>query len=279
MTEQTSEQLGVCSWSLQAAGVRDLVAKVQSTGLKNVQLALSAHREDCGALKGVQAELQAIGSCIVSGMFGAVQEDYSTLESIRKTGGFVPDDAWDENWRVAQAAASAAEAMDLKQVSTHAGFLPEDPTEPAYGKLLERLGKIADLFADHGLALLFETGQETAKHLNEFLDRFDRSNVGINFDPANMILYGKGEPVAALKKLMPRVKQVHIKDAVRTKTPGEWGEEVVVGEGEVDWRVFLQALADADYRGHLIIEREAGDDRVGDIRAAAVHLSTLMRGN
>ncbi len=278
MTPLTSQQIGVCSWSLQARGAEDLVAKVHAAGLKDVQLALSAHRDDPGALEGVRAKLEGIGGRIVSGMFGAVQEDYSSLDSIRRTGGFVPDDAWDENWEVAQAAARAANLMEVDLVSTHAGFLPEDPDDPAYGKLLKRLQQIADLFADHGLTLLFETGQETAEHLNHFLDRFGRDNVGINFDPANMILYDKGDPIAALRELMPRVMQVHIKDAIRTKTPGQWGSEVVVGTGEVDWVEFMQILAKNDFMGNMVIEREAGEDRVGDIRAAAVKLRSLMAG-
>ena len=278
MTPLTPEQLGVCSWSLQARGADDLVAKVKATGVKDVQLALSAHRDDPAALDGVRTSLDAIGGRIVSGMFGAVQEDYSSLDSIRRTGGFVPDDAWDENWHVAQAAAKAANLMEVDLVSTHAGFLPEDPKDPAYGKLLKRLQRIADLFADHGLTLLFETGQETAAHLNHFLDRFGRDNVGINFDPANMILYDKGDPIAALRELMPRVLQVHIKDALRTKSPGQWGSEVVVGTGEVDWPAFLQILAENNFMGNMVIEREAGDDRVGDIRAAAMKLRSLMAG-
>ena len=91
-----------------------------------------------------------------------------------------------------------------------------------------------------------------------------------------MILYDKGDPIASLKKLMPRVKQVHIKDAVRTKTPGTWGSEVPIGEGQVDWKAFMGVLAAADFKGNFVIEREAGQNRVGDVRKAIERISQLM---
>jgi L-ribulose-5-phosphate 3-epimerase len=90
----------------------------------------------------------------------------------------------------------------------------------------------------------------------------------VNFDPANMILYDKGNPIEALRLLGPWVCQVHIKDARRTKVPGTWGEEVVLGTGEVDWPAFFAALREAKFAGDCVIEREAGSQRVADIRTA-----------
>jgi sugar phosphate isomerase/epimerase len=92
--------------------------------------------------------------------------------------------------------------------------------------------------------------------------------VGVNFDPANMILYDKGDPIAALRVLGPWLKQCHIKDATRTKTPGTWGNEVVAGTGEVDWPAFFRTLGELGFTGNLCIEREAGSQRVADITAA-----------
>ena len=97
----------------------------------------------------------------------------------------------------------------------------------------------------------------------------------MNFDPANMILYDKGDPVAALRTLGPWVKQCHLKDANRTKTPGTWGEEVRLGTGQVDWRAFFRALDAAGFKGDLCIEREAGNQRVADIRAAREYVQKL----
>jgi sugar phosphate isomerase/epimerase len=268
--------LAVCSWSLRPADADDLVAKLHAAGLRQVQLALSAHRGDHGANDAMFDALQNAGIAVVSGMFGATGEDYSSLESIRKTGGFVPDATWEENWQRVQTAAAAAQAGGLTMVSTHAGFVPHDSSDPTHPKLVARLSQIADCFADHDLALLLETGQETAEDMANFVAAIGRPNVRVNFDPANMILYGMGDPIAALRTLMPIVGQVHIKDALPTDKPGTWGTETPVGQGAVDWPRFLEVLAEADYTGGLVIEREGGGDRVEDVKAAADHLRSLM---
>ncbi|MCU0782222.1 MAG: sugar phosphate isomerase/epimerase [Akkermansiaceae bacterium] len=273
-----SSQLAVCSWSLRPESPAHLAGLLRELGLDAVQLALNAHRGSAGGAA-VGETLRAAGVRIVSGMFGAVGEDYSTLESIRLTGGFVPDATWDENLALATAAADAAQALGLDLVSTHAGFLPEDPGDPAYAKLAARVERIAAVFAARGLRLALETGQEEARHLDHFLRGLNARNVGVNFDPANMILYAKGDPTEALEILLPHLYQVHIKDAVATTTPGTWGAEKPVGEGQVDWPAFLGVLDRAGYAGALCIEREAGPDRVADIRRAAAFINRHINSN
>jgi sugar phosphate isomerase/epimerase len=112
-----------------------------------------------------------------------------------------------------------------------------------------------------------------------FLDEMKKrgKNVAVNFDPANMILYDMDEPIEALRKVAPHVRQVHVKDAKRTTVKGQWGEEVVVGTGQVDWVAFVRILAEADFGGSYIFEREAGDDRVGDIQKGIVALTAAMK--
>ena len=111
----------------------------------------------------------------------------------------------------------------------------------------------------------------------KFLDDLAAPNVGVNFDPANMILYAKGDPVAGLKTLLPYLQQIHIKDANLTPEPGTWGSEVVVGTGQVDWPAFMEVLIGAEYKNALVIEREAGDDRVAEITAAKNHLESILK--
>jgi sugar phosphate isomerase/epimerase len=101
------------------------------------------------------------------------------------------------------------------------------------------------------------------------LRKLSRPNLGVNFDPANMILYDKGDPIEAVRVLGPLIRQVHIKDARRTKTPGTWGEEVAAGDGEVDWPAFFATLKALKYNGDFVIEREAGNQRVADIQQAS----------
>jgi L-ribulose-5-phosphate 3-epimerase len=153
-------------------------------------------------------------------------------------------------------------------VTFHAGFLPHEEHDPQFKKLLDRIARVADLFAAKGISLGFETGQETAETLGVFLSRLDRPTVGVNFDPANMILYEKGDPIQSLRSLGRWLKQCHVKDARRTRQPGTWGDEVVVGTGEVNWRAFFQTLQDLQFQGYCSIEREAGNQRTADIRAA-----------
>lgn len=279
MKAQSPEQIGVCSWSLQATGPEELAAKVNALGLKKVQLGLTPHRDDPGAWDGVQEVLAESGIRIVSGMYSTVGEDYTTPETIRKTGGIVPDEHWDENLRLAEVTASLAKSLNLSSANAHAGFLPHDSSDPDFEKLITRVVKLAEVFGAQGVTLLLETGQESAATLLTFLGELKArgvNNVAVNFDPANMILYDMDDPIEALRMLVPHVRQVHVKDAKRTTVKGQWGEEVVVGTGEVDWIAFVRILAEADFTGDYIFEREGGDDRIGDILQGIAALRDAM---
>lgn len=266
----SSGRIAVCSWSLQPASAADLAAKVAATGIGQIQLALDPLREGVAGWERTEEALAASGISIVSVMFGCVGEDYSTLDSIRKTGGVAPDATWEQNRKNIRASAALATKLRQKLVTFHAGFVPHNESDPSYAKMLSRLGEVADIFAAEEIDVSFETGQETAAALAALLKKLDRANICVNFDPANMILYNKGDPIEALRTLGRWIRQVHVKDAVKTKNPGTWGEEVPVGTGEVNWGAFFAALREVNFAGHFVIEREAGIQRVADIRAAKV---------
>jgi L-ribulose-5-phosphate 3-epimerase len=270
-----TQRLAVCSWSLQPTSPQDLIARLQQTGVRRVQLALDPLRDDTAGWGDAPTLLKQSGIGIVSGMFGCVGEDYSTLETIRVTGGIAPDATWEQNWKNIQATAELAQQLNLKLVTFHAGFLPHEASDPNFAKLKQRLVQTADAFQARGIVLGLETGQETAAVLSDFLRQLGKSNVGVNFDPANMLLYDKGNPIEALRTLGPWIRQVHIKDARRTEVPGTWGEEVVAGTGEVDWPAFFTTLEQVGFQGDLCIEREAGSQRVTDIRAAREMVAEL----
>ncbi len=277
MDRSILDRLAVCSWSLQPNQPEQLLQKMREIGLKRIQIALDPLREE-PSVWGRFAELaQQAGMQCVSGMLGCVGEDYTTMDSIRRTGGIVPDETWPQNWPNIQKTAEIAAGMGLKLVTFHAGFLPHDPEHPEYAKLLSRLRQVADAFAQRKIDLALETGQETAETLSTFLQQLERPNVGVNFDPANMILYDKGDPIAALRVLGPWLKQCHIKDALKTKVPGTWGEEVVAGTGEVAWPEFFRTLEGQKFRGYCSIEREAGTQRVQDIQAARRFIESLVK--
>jgi L-ribulose-5-phosphate 3-epimerase len=262
------ERLAVCSWSLQPTSPQDLIVKLQATGISRVQLALDPLRETPGVWGETADLFRQNGLTMVSGMFGCVGEDYSTLDTIRVTGGVAPDTTWEQNWKNIRATVALSQRLGLKVVTFHGGFLPHDEKDPGFAKMLQRLAETADVFKAASISLGLETGQETAPALAQLLQKLNRTNVGVNFDPANMILYDKGDPIAALRTLGPWIRQLHIKDARRTKLPGTWGEEVTVGTGEVDWKAFFATLRELNYTGDFVIEREAGNQRVADIRTA-----------
>jgi L-ribulose-5-phosphate 3-epimerase len=273
----TALKLAVCSWSLRPTSPQNLIDQLAGIGISRVQIALDPLREN-PAVWGSLPELCAKhGISFISGMIGTVGEDYSTLESIKRTGGVVPDATWDENWRNLQATVPIAKKLGLKLITFHAGFLPHETSDPSFKKLLQRITQIADLFSAAGIELGFETGQETAEALSVFLQHLKKPGVGVNFDPANIILYGKDEPISSLRILGPWLKQCHIKDATKTKTPGTWGEEVVVGSGQVDWKAFFQTAEQLGFKGDYAIEREAGEQRAADIKTAREYVGRFFK--
>ncbi len=271
-----TERIGVCTWSLRPEGPADLGEKLLAVGVDSAQLALEPVRSGRWSFEETVVAVAKTGVELVSGMMEMAGEDYSTLESIARTGGVRPDATWDANLAAARENARLARRFSLDLVTFHAGFLPHDRDDPERAKLVDRLGQVADAFAAEGVEVAFETGQESALTLLGVLEELDRDDVGVNFDPANMILYGTGDPVEALRLLAPCVRQVHVKDARPTEVPGTWGEEVVVGEGAVDWDAFLDVLA-ADCPVDRIVEREAGDRRVEDVVVARRFLEERAR--
>ena len=270
-----SGRIGVCSWSLRAPGPEELVERVRACGLAAVQLALDPLRTGAWEEAGTRRALEQAGIEVLSGMMGMQGEDYSSLASIRATGGVRPDRHWPANLAAARDNAARARRLGLRLVSFHAGFLPGDPRDPERAALLERLRAVADACAAEGVDVALETGQEGAETLAGVLAELDRKSVGVNFDPANMLLYGMGDPVAALARLAPWVRQIHVKDALPSPVPGRWGSEVPAGSGAVDWPRFFAVARAARLSVDLVIEREAGGDRAGDVRAARALLSEV----
>ena len=273
----TAENLGVCSWSFQKP-LDDVAAEMKKLGLTRIHLALqpfleggSRHgaAEGAAALDRVKARLASGEWKLSATMIGFPQEDYSTLDTIKKTGGVVPDDAWEANKKIVVAGAKLSAELKSPVLTLHAGFLDEsDPV--ALKKYTDRVKFIVDTCGEAGVGVAFETGQETASDLAKFMPTVP--GAGVNFDPANMILYAKGNPVEAVRTLAPWIRHVHLKDAVLTKKPGTWGTEVPWGDGEVDAPRFLAELKAAGYKGNFAIEREGGNDRTGDIALAAKRL-------
>lgn len=267
-------RVGVCSWSLRPKSASHLAELAKGLGVAGVQLALDPIRLKKWKLDDTRKAVADAGLVIFSGMWMPEGEDYSTLDTIRRTGGLAPAWTWDANVKAATANAAIARELGLGLVTFHAGVVPEK--EPARLVFVDRLHRIARIFAEHGVRVALETGQETWKSMAALLadlDAMDRqfgveTNVGINFDPANMLLYGMGDPMESMRHLLPRIVQSHVKDAKVTTKRGTWGTEVPAGEGEVDWRGYFELIDQATSLINVMIERESGNARMEDARAA-----------
>ncbi|HIJ67799.1 MAG TPA: sugar phosphate isomerase/epimerase [Planctomycetes bacterium] len=256
--------IAVCTWSL-GNDFDKLGALRRQTGLNHIHLAVSPALGANG--KNYLERIRNEGFSITATMIDFEQEDYSTLESIKATGGIVPDLYWQENQKRVFDAIDITAELGVKYLTLHFGFIDIKDREKA-AKLLKRVRILSDAAAKQNVQLLMETGQETAAQLRRFLKGLNHPALAVNFDPANMILYDKGNPIEAVKVLAKWIKQVHIKDAKKTKTPGTWGAEVTWSSGHVGSNEFLKALEWIGYTGALAIEREAGDDRFDDTKEA-----------
>lgn len=272
------ENLGVCSWSLQPKNPDELLAGLSQLGIKKTQMALNPMREDLDTWRFTGARVWEAGVQMVSGMLQTQGDDYTSPQSIRATGGVVSDENWERDRQNIRTALKLASSLDISMVTMHAGFVPDDEQAPVFHTMLDRIDDIAQL-ADDVLDdgwLLLETGQERAEVIANFHAHLIHENIGINFDPANMILYGMDDPLEALSELYPYVKQIHLKDALPPKQPGQWGEEVPLGQGAVDWAMLFKLLNDRGYAGNLLIEREVGDNRLEDIKTGIAFVTKMF---
>jgi L-ribulose-5-phosphate 3-epimerase len=259
--------IGVCSWSLQVGSVPELKRLMNSLGIDVVQIACGdPHHASWDEGDNMPAAAKTAGFRMTGTMLGFPGEDYTTPQTIQHSGGFGNPATRGERLERFQWALNRTRALGLADLMLHAGFLPE-PGDPDRKPFLDTLARVSQLAKEKSITVAFETGQETADLLRLTLDELKCPNLKVNFDPANMILYDKGDPIRAVEILGPDIRSVHVKDAKRTKLPGTWGEEVPLGQGEVNIKKFVQTLKKVGYRGPLCIEREAGDQkqRIADI--------------
>jgi L-ribulose-5-phosphate 3-epimerase len=264
-----THDIAVCSWSLKADDTAQMIQQVRELGLSHVHLGLGpmtflddkqTHQE--------LSLLQASGLTFTAGMMSFPGESYATIASIRQTGGYLPDETWEIRRQMTLQGAGLAKQLGITLLTTHIGFVPKSSHEK-YPVVLERIREIAKPLAEMGIDLLAETGQETPSELLQFLNDLGTPNVHVNFDPANVILYGVGDPIDAIRTLGRHIRHVHVKDAKVSDQPGiKWGREVPFGEGDVNPTRFLQALAGVGYEGPLAIECEIPGKDLGPVRTA-----------
>ena len=201
-------------------------------------------------------------TCVFGGFEG---ESYADIATTARTVGLVPEETRAARMQEMKEISDFAKLLGVDAVGLHIGFVPEDTSSDSYRNLLTTTRELLDHVKANGQNLHLETGQETADHLLHFINDVDRDNLFINFDPANMILYGTGEPIDALKKVGQHIRSVHCKDgtwATEGRRGQDWGCEVALGDGDVGMENYLRTLNEIGYDGPLTIEREIPQDPV-----------------
>lgn len=203
------------------------------------------------------AKLDELGIELTAVFGGFEGESYADIPTVVETVGLVPPATRSERLQEMREIADFTRLLGCDVVALHLGFVPHDTTDPLYQEVVEVTRQLCEHALQNDQAVHLETGQESGEALLQFIGDTKCENLFINFDPANMILYGTGEPIEALKLVGKYVRSVHCKDATWSDQPGKtWGQEMPLGEGQVDFPAYLSALREIGYSGPLTIERE-----------------------
>jgi len=275
MSSLNALEPGVMFWT-----GRDHVAEVKQLGVRCGQLGIDPSFEFTdAAADDWRSALEQEQFTLVTVFAAYAGESYADIPTVQRTVGFIPRATRIERFERTCALSDFAAQLGVPSIACHIGFVPEDKSHVDYLEVRELVRRICDYAARHNQTFALETGQEPAVELLHFLHDVDRVNIAVNFDPANMILYGTGDPVDALGVLGKHVISVHCKDGLwpPKEDPNALGTESPLGSGDVDIDRFLAKLKEIGFRGPLNVEREAENqqERLHDIREAVALLKRL----
>lgn len=270
-------EIGLMFWA--GPDARQTLRNVKEFGVRAGQLGFPGDLPLDGAAEKWDEALTAEKFTPVTAVCSYVGEDYADIPTVQRTVGLVPLNTRAERIKRTKGVSDVARKLAIDSVACHIGFVPEEPDDPEYAGIRDVAREICDHCGENGQSFTLETGQEPAKVLLRFLDDVNRPNLKINFDPANMILYGTGDPVEALEVLGSQVVSVHCKDGdwPPVDKPEALGTERPLGDGSVGIPRFIAKLKEVGYRGILSVEREEPDlaKRAADIRKAIALLKRL----
>jgi L-ribulose-5-phosphate 3-epimerase len=251
------------------------LAKVHSLGIPTAQIYVEEFSTELlGKLRAAldKYKIEAT-SLVVGGPGREVWDFYQGPLTI----GLVPRATREARAAHIKKASGFAKDCGIAAVQTHCGFLPEDPNDPVYKETVDVLRDLAGFCKANGQNFRYETGQETPITLVRTIQDVGLDNQGVNFDLANLILYGKANPVDAIETLAPYIQGIHAKDGLWPTNPKELGREVPIGKGKVDFPRIIARLKGLHYQGAVTIEREiSGAQQLEDVRAAKIFLEKLI---
>lgn len=268
-------EIGVMFW----AG-RDDLATIKSLGVRCGQLGIEGGmaltQSSAAEWKAALAQEQFTLATVFCAYEG---ESYADIPTVQQTVGFIPSKTRETRERRTMEVSDFAAKIGVTSIACHIGFVPDDRSDADYLAVRNVVRRICDHAAAQGQTFALETGQESAEALLRFIEDTGRGNLKINFDPANMVLYGTGDPIKAFESLAEHVVSVHAKDGdwPPRDQPGALGTERRLGEGAVDIPRFVETMKRCGYRGTVNVEREIQDQqqRLADIRAAIKLLRKL----
>jgi sugar phosphate isomerase/epimerase len=271
----TKPRLGVVTGVTGKTTPDEAIAKVKAFGLKCCQVGVGMSPAGLAeSLKAALAKYQVEATAAMTlGQGKMVWDFYQGPLTI----GLVPPETRAARIDALKRASDLAKTCGIHAVHTHCGFIPENPNEPLYGETVKAIQEVAGYCKANGQHFLMETGQESPVTLLRAITDAGLDNIGVNLDTANLILYGKGDPVAALDVIGKYVRGLHAKDGFYPRDPRHLGEEVAIGQGKVDFAEVMRKLHKLHYTGPITIEREiSGARQEDDIRASISYLQHLI---
>lgn len=271
-------KIGVCVNFNQIEGMSKKFESLREQGFDNCQLVswtpAAWTEENLNELKRLLEEYKVTISAFWCGWEGPKVWDFYEGQ---KTLGLVPPKYREMRVKNLCDGADFANKLGVENVVTHMGFIPENPYDPQYEPFCDAVREVARHLKENGQYLLFETGQETPVTMLRCFETVGMDNLGVNLDTANVILYGKANPVDSLDVFGKYVRNLHAKDGLYPVNGHELGRETRIGDGKVDFRGVIGKLHELGYDGYVTIEREiSGEQQIADIRHAKEYLGNLI---
>ncbi len=271
-------ELGVIFWAQSDKPAREQIQAIKALGLNCAQLGCSGDFQHIGKAAEWKAAAVAEDFTLLAVVAAYDGEDYADIPTVERTVGFIPPATRLIREGRTLALSDFGHEAGIPVFACHVGFVPHDKTNEHYIEVQAMVRRICDRCAKNGQFFHLETGQEPAHVLLDFLTDTCKPNLAINFDPANMILYGTSDPIEAMEVLKGHIRSVHVKDGEWPTSSGHLGTEKPLGQGSVGMPSYIAKLKEIGYTGPLVIEREGTTPEIWteNVKGAIALLQSLV---